>query len=158
MSTGLSRALAMAAAAVVMAASQLLAGSASAAPAVQSSSTQVQVDDYLASHPGEKQIAPDKATMPGGVVTFSASGAAGADAIACSFGYLCVQDGNGTRWNYYYCGYYEFYGTGNGYFNNNQTLFTTAFFYNSDGSYRWHSTAPQSGTASWTPVYYIQPC
>ena len=96
--------------------------------------------------------------MPGGDVTFSATGTASSEAIPCSFGHLCIQDGTGAFWDYYYCGYYSFSGVGDGYFSNQQTLFTTAFFYNSDGSKRWHSTAPQSGTASWTPVYYVQPC
>lgn len=153
----LRKALVMTAAAVAMVGSQLLAGSASAAPAAHSG-VQAQINDYLATHPGEKQIAPNGATMPGGDVTFAASGTVSPTAISCSYGHLCIQDGTGKRYDYYYCGYYSFDGIGDGYFNNNQTSGTVAKFYNSDGSLRWTSTAPQSGTASWTPVYYIRPC
>ncbi|MFF7969515.1 hypothetical protein ACFZC3_29735 [Streptomyces sp. NPDC007903] len=148
----LRKVLAVAAAAVALAGSQLLAGSASAAPAA---GTQSRIDSYLAAHPGEKQVAADKATMPGGTVTFAVPGTA---AISCSAGHLCIQDGNGKRYDYYYCGYYDFYGVGDGYFNNNQSTGTVARFYNENGTERWSSRAPQSGTASWTPVWHIRPC
>ncbi|ROQ32464.1 hypothetical protein EDD98_1448 [Streptomyces sp. PanSC19] len=153
------KSLAMTGAAVVLTAGQLLAGTASAAPAAdRADGLQRKVDAYLASHPGERQLGEGKATMPGGSVTFSTPGTADATAISCSYGHLCIQDGNGSRWDYYYCGYYDFSGVGDGYFNNNQTSGTVARFYNNDGSLRWTSRAPQSGTASWTPVYHIRPC
>ena len=154
----LRNALAVTTAAVAMAGSQLLVGSASAAPAAQGGSVQSQLHDYLAAHPGEKQLAADRATMPGGDVTFSVPGATSPAAISCGYGHLCIQDGNGHSYDYYTCGYYDFDGVGDGTFNNNQTPGTVAKFYNSDGSLRWTSTAPQSGTASWTPVYHIRPC
>ncbi|MCZ0979703.1 hypothetical protein O1L60_13350 [Streptomyces diastatochromogenes] len=153
------KSLVMTGAAVTLAAGQLWAGSASAAPADGGAEgVQRQVDAYLAGHPGERQIAGGKATMPGGSVTFSTPGSAEAAAISCSYGHLCIQDGNGSTWDYYYCGYYDFYGVGDGYFNNNQSAGTVARFYNQDGSLRWTSTAPQSGTASWSPVWHIRPC
>ncbi|MFD0368206.1 hypothetical protein [Streptomyces sp. NPDC059071] len=154
--------LAMTGAAAVLAAGHLLAGTAAATPATGDAAgtdtVQRKVAAYLASHPGERRIAADKATMPGGSVTFATAGSAGTAAISCDYGHLCIQDGNGNRYDYYYCGYYDFYGVGDGYFNNNQTSGTVARFYNSDGSLRWTSRAPQSGTASWTPVYHIRPC
>ncbi|MYV40510.1 hypothetical protein GT030_16950 [Streptomyces sp. SID1328] len=137
-------------AAAALAGSQLLAGSASAAGGVQG-----RIDSYLAAHPGERQLAADKATMPGGTVTFAVPGTS---AISCSAGHLCIQDGNGKRYDYYYCGYYDFYGIGDGYFNNSQSTGTVARFYNENGTERWSSRAPQSGTASWTPVWHIRPC
>lgn len=146
----------------VLAAAALAAGALTAASgspaAAQTDNIQTQINSYLATHPGEKQIAPDKATMPGGDVTFPATNTVNTAAISCSYGHLCIQDGNGTRYDYYYCGLYSFGGVGDGYFNNNQTPGTVAKFYNSNGSLRWTSTAPQSGTASWTPVYSIRPC
>ncbi|MFE0704379.1 hypothetical protein [Streptomyces sp. NPDC058872] len=153
------RSLAMTGAAAALAAGQLLAGNASAAPADgRADALQQKVDSFLASHPGERQIAAGKATMPGGSVTFSTTGTADATALSCGYGHLCIQDGNGSRWDYYSCGSYDFYGIGDGYFNNNQTAGTVAKFYNRDGSLRWTSRAPQSGTASWTPVWHIRPC
>lgn len=169
----LRKALAMTAAAVALVASQLLVGSASAAPApdyaaqsraagltaTQADKLQDRVEEYVTSHKGARQVAADKVAIPGGDVTLAVPGTTpGTTAISCSSGWLCIQDGYGDRYNYYYCGYYDFWGIGDGVFNNNQTWGTVAKFYNRDGSLRWTNTAKDTGTASWTPVWHIRPC
>lgn len=136
-----------------------LAGTAAAAPAASSKSagTQSTVKEYLAVYPGSRQVSANKLLIPGGSLTLATAGVV-SPALACGSGHLCIKDGNGNTYDYYYCGYYSFYGLGNGTFNNNQTSGTVAKFYNSDGSLRWTNTAKYSGTASWTPVFYIRPC
>ncbi|MFE0351344.1 hypothetical protein [Streptomyces griseoluteus] len=39
-----------------------------------------------------------------------------------------------------------------------QSSGTVARFYHENGTERWSSRAPQSGTPSWTPVWHIRPC
>lgn len=165
--------MAMVAAVVALLAGQLLVGSASAAPAsdytaqaraagltaTQADALQDRVDDFLASHPTARQIAADRLTIPGGAVTLDVPGTdVGVTAISCSSGWLCIRDGYGDRYDYYYCGLYEFWGIGNGEFNNNQSSGTVARFYNENGSLRWTNTAKDTGTASWTPVWFVRPC
>ncbi|MFE4589146.1 hypothetical protein [Streptomyces laurentii] len=146
------------AAASVAALVGVAAATASATPA-SASAVQQQIDAYISTHPEARQIDADTLSIPGGTLTMPAPGfePTGA-AISCSSGHLCVQDGHGHLWDYYYCGLYDFNGTGDGVFNNNQTSGTVAKFYNSDGSLRWTNTAKDTGTASWTPVYQIRPC
>jgi hypothetical protein len=148
------------AAAAALAASPALAGAATAqggaAPAPQ---IQQKVAGYLATHPGTHRISADEIAIPGGTLTFAATPDSSASpALSCASGHLCIQDGTGEKYDYYYCGYYSFDGIGDGTFNNNQTSGTVAKFYNSDGSLRWTNTAKDTGTASWTPVYHIRPC
>ncbi|MEU6539019.1 hypothetical protein [Streptomyces sp. NPDC047000] len=154
------KAVAALAAAAALALSPALTGTASAASgAVQATQLQLQVNSYLATHPGTHQISANKIAIPGGSVTLAAAGTnTVSPAISCGSGHLCIQDGTGATYDYYYCGYYSFDGVGDGTFNNNQTSGTVAKFYNSDGSLRWTNTAKDTGTASWTPVYYIRPC
>ena len=168
------RPLAMGAAAVVLLASQVLAGSATAAQApdyvaqakargltaAQADRLQNRVEEFLDKHPDSKQIAAGKATIPGGTVTFAVPGATTAStaAITCGSGWLCIEDGYGNRYEYFKCGYYDFYGAGDGVFTNNQTSGTVARLFNHDGSLRWWHWAKGSGTASWTPVWHIRPC
>ena len=151
-------ALAAVAAVAALVASPALAGAASAsAPAANR--LQQKVDGYLAAHPGTRQISANRIAIPGGSLTFAAPGSdAASPALSCGSGHLCIKDGTGETYDYYYCGYYSFDGVGDGTFNNNQTSGTVAKFYNSDGSLRWTDTAKDTGTASWTPVYYIRPC
>ncbi|MYU20509.1 hypothetical protein [Streptomyces sp. SID8352] len=146
--------------AVALIAGLALAGTASAEPGqARSVRLQQRVDAYLAAHPEARRIAPNEIAIPGGSLTFAAPGReSAASALACSNGHLCIQDGTGATYDYYHCGYYSFAGVGDGTFNNNQTSGTVAKFYNSDGSLRWSNTAKDTGTASWTPVYYIRPC
>ncbi|GAA2325616.1 hypothetical protein OKJ48_00360 [Streptomyces kunmingensis] len=123
----------------------------------QAAQLQRKVDAALARQADSRQIGANKLAIPGGTLTLAAPGKFSA-AIACSNGHLCIQDGQGSTWDYYYCGYYDFYGIGDGVFNNNQTSGTRARFYNSNGSERWSNVAKATGTASWTPVYHIRPC
>lgn len=143
----------------------VLAGTASAASQqasgsqVQAQQLQQQVDSYLSKDAGARQVAPNKVAFKGGTVTFPAPGQkSSAKAPACRHGHLCIVDGRGKRYDYYRCGTYNFYGIGNGTFNNNQTRGTTARFYNRNGSLRWMNRAKDTGTASWTPVWKIKPC
>ncbi|AXG77895.1 hypothetical protein [Streptomyces paludis] len=131
----------------------------------QSARLQADVDATLARQAGARQVSANRIAFDGGSATFAVPGqdqardlAAPEAAPSCASGYLCIIDGRGTRYEYYTCGYYSFSGIGDGTFNNNQTSGTVARFYNSDGSQRWTSTAKATGTASWTPVYYIRPC
>ncbi|MFK0174049.1 hypothetical protein ACIQU5_35300 [Streptomyces sp. NPDC090306] len=160
MSTTSRRVLATLASAAILAASPVLAGAATAASGPAGTALlQQQVNGYVAAHPGTHQISANKVAIPGGSVTLAAPGNSEASAaLACANGHLCIQDGTGDVYDYYYCGYYSFDGIGDGTFNNNQTSGTTARFYNSNGSLRWYNTAKDTGTASWTPVYYIRPC
>lgn len=161
-------------AAIALVGSQLLMGSATAAPGpdyaaqaraagltpTQVTQLQTKVATYQATHPDARRLDANTLTMPGGTVSFTVPGSTphGSLMISCTSGHLCIQDGWGGHYDYYYCGYYSFTGGGDGVFNNNQTSGTVAKFYNSDGSLRWTDTAKDTGTASWTPVYYIRPC
>lgn len=179
----LRRVLAAMTAAVALIAGVLLAGTASAASdsgragfsrqavqaglsTTQAAELQQKVDRFLARDTDWRQVSANRILTDGGSVTLALPGeekarnlnaTAGAQ-LACNHGHLCITDGDGDHWDYYYCGYYDFYGVGDGTFNNNQTWGTTARFYNYDGSVRWMNTAKDSGTASWTPVWHIRPC
>ncbi|MEU5366553.1 hypothetical protein ABZ354_24275 [Streptomyces sp. NPDC005925] len=174
--------LAMTAAVAALIVGPALSGSASAEPTAtqseytrqsleagltgtQAASLQQQVDEYLATHPDARQVSANRLTTEGGSVTLPAPGQSPArdlaspeTALACAGGHLCIVDGRGRNYDYYYCGSYGFDGVGDGTFNNNQTTGTVARFYNSDGSLRWSNRAKASGTASWTPVFSIRPC
>jgi hypothetical protein len=148
----------MAAAVAALVGGTALAGTASAAPDARSAEVQAKVDAYLAEHPQSRQVSADTVTIDGGTLTFAAPGQADTRQPACDYGHLCIEDSYGDIYDYYECGYYEFDGLGDGTFNNNQTPGTTARFYNVDETLRWESTAPDSGTASWDPVFYVEPC
>ncbi|MGW6691750.1 hypothetical protein [Streptomyces sp. NPDC054961] len=132
----------------------------------QAGRLQNEVDAYLADHAGTRQMSANRLATEFGTVTLAAPGqteardlAAPGVALACGNGHLCITDGRGTAYDYYYCGLYGFGGSGIGSFNNNQTWGTTAWFYNSDGSVRFYHTAKgSSGGVDWTPVYSIRPC
>ncbi|MDO0924280.1 hypothetical protein QQY24_02205 [Streptomyces sp. TG1A-8] len=153
----LSRTAATAATAAALLLGSLAATTASASPAGDARLRE-NVAAFKAAHPNAQQIDADTLKIPGGTVTITGKGAAGTAAIACGSGHLCIQDGRGQVYDYYRCGYYSFNGIGDGVFNNNQTSGTRARFYNSDGSERWSNVAKATGTASWTPVFYIRPC
>ncbi|MET9470090.1 hypothetical protein ABZY44_35920 [Streptomyces sp. NPDC006544] len=132
----------------------------------QAGRLQNEVDAYLAAHAGARQISANRLATGFGAVTLTAPGqseardlAAPGAALACGSGHLCITDGRGSFYDYYYCGLYGFGGVGVGSFNNNQTWGTTAWFYNSDGSVRFYHTAKgSSGGVDWTPVFSIRPC
>ncbi|MEW2117873.1 hypothetical protein AB0945_22330 [Streptomyces sp. NPDC005474] len=153
----ISRTVATATGAVALLMGSLAATSASAAP-VGDAQLQKNVTAFKALHPAAKQIDADTLKIPGGTVTIPGKDAANTAAISCSNLHLCIRDGNGNYYDFYNCGYFSFGGVGNGEFNNNQSSGTRARFYNSNGSERWSNVAKDTGTASWTPVYYIRPC
>ncbi|WP_260696765.1 hypothetical protein [Streptomyces sp. 130] len=131
----------------------------------QAGELQQRVDAVRAQEPRARQTSANTLAVPAGTVTIPAPGqaetrnlASPGTALACANGHLCITDGRGYTYDYYYCGYYEFDGVGDGTFNNNQTSGTRARFYNSDGSERWSHVAKGTGTASWTPVFYVRPC
>lgn len=131
----------------------------------QAGQLQRQMDAMLAQEPRAHQTSANALDIPGGTATLPVPGqtetrnlASPNAALACANGHLCIKDGTGAVYDYYYCGYYDFNGVGDGTFNNNQTSGTRARFYNSDGSERWSHVAKGSGTASWTPVFHIRPC
>ncbi|MFF4578782.1 hypothetical protein [Streptomyces sp. NPDC001389] len=133
--------------------------------AAQAAELRQRVDAVLVSDPQARQISANKLAIAGGDLVLRAPGrsetrdlAAPDAALACADGHLCIRDGLGDNYDYYYCGYYDFGGVGDGTFNNNQSSGTRARFYNQNGSERWSNVAKDSGTASWTPVYHIRPC
>lgn len=174
--------LAMVAAVTALIVGPALSGSASAEPTAtqsvytrqaldagltgaQAAALQQHVDGYLATHPDARQVSANRLTTEGGAVTIPAPGesrardlASPGAALACAHGHLCIVDGRGHNYDYYRCGRYNFDGVGDGTFNNNQTTGTVARFYNSDGSLRWSNRAKDTGTASWSPVFYVRPC
>jgi hypothetical protein len=148
----------------------LVAGGVVAAGAAQATSDQSakgtdtvlqgKVDSVVRFTPGAKQVAPNKVSFPGGMITVNAEDKPVTDAQvqACGSGHLCLYSPGGN-YDFYYCGYYSTYRLwGDGTFNNNQTWGTRARFYNSNGSERWSNVAKDTGTASWSPVYYVRPC
>ncbi|MFJ1580064.1 hypothetical protein [Streptomyces sp. NPDC088182] len=134
----------------------------------QASELQGRVDGYLAEEPGGRQVSANRIATRGGdlVVTapgqryardLAGPGASGRAPAACAYGHLCLYRPGDSR-DYYRCGTYSLPWVGDGTFNNNQTRGTTARFLNSDRSIRWTSRAPQTGTATWTGVFYVVPC
>lgn len=131
----------------------------------EAATLQRRMDRYLAAHPDSRQVSANRLTTRGGDVTLPVPGenravdlASPRAAVACSEGHLCIVDGRGRRYDYYRCGRYGFDGVGDGTFNNNQTTGTRARFYNQNGTERWSHVAKGSGTASWTPVFAVEPC
>lgn len=132
----------------------------------QARQLQTKVDGYVAKT-GGTQVSANKIAVEGGDLLVAApgqryardlAGPAGDSAVAaCGYGWLCLYRGGDTL-NYYRCGTYSMPWVGDGSFINNQTTGTVARFLNSDRSERWSSRAYQSGTATWTPVYYVVPC
>ena len=157
------KAVTLAAAVAALVLGQAATASASAAPATSTASSaprvQHMLDTYLAQHPEAHRTGTDTLSIPGGTLTVAPQGTkSGTRAISCADKHLCIQDGRGYRYDYYRCGTYSFNGIGDGVFNNNQTPGTVARFYNSDRTLRWTNRAKSTGTASWTPVFYVQPC
>ncbi|MCX5376714.1 hypothetical protein [Streptomyces sp. NBC_00091] len=133
--------------------------------AAQAAQLQQRVDTVLATDAQARQVSANKLTIAGGDLVLRAPGqretrdlAAPDAALACANGHLCIKDGTGSTYDYYYCGYYDFSGVGDGTFNNNQSSGTRARFYNQNGSERWSNVAKDTGTAAWSPVYHIRPC
>ncbi|MET8244815.1 hypothetical protein ABZV31_10560 [Streptomyces sp. NPDC005202] len=163
-------------AALLVAATALLAGSTVSAAAAETgnrvvhtrstaaaSDVQQRIDAVLAAQPGGRQVSANKVHYDGlDVTVYPASKAnqAKAAALACDYGWLCMNV-RGTVFKYYKCQLWSvsnWYGDGD--FVNNQMPGTVARFYNKDGRVRWTSTAYAAprGTRSITSVYYVRPC
>ncbi|WP_406172855.1 hypothetical protein [Streptomyces sp. NBC_00996] len=126
----------------------------------QATKLQQRVDAVLAGHPGGRQVSATQVKYDGLNVTVDPSGknsTKSAD-LNCAYGHLCMTV-RGTNFDFYKCQTWTVSNwTGDGPFNNNQTPGTVAKFYNQDGSVRWTSTAYQSGTSTWDPIYSLRPC
>jgi hypothetical protein len=139
----------------------LLAGApADAQPLTDQPTLQQRADQVLQSIPGGKQVSPTRIEYDGLTVTLDREVRTGrpGKVQGCAYGNLCVNV-RGTNFIYYKCQTWtvsNWYG--NGTFENNQTPGTVARFYNQDGSVRFTSTAYQSGTATWDPIYSLRPC
>lgn len=83
-----------------------------------------------------------------------------AAALTCSYTYVCGQGANGNSFAYTKCNtLYQLPNlTGNGPLVNNQTPGTVAYFYDKNQNYLFSSTAYQSTTVNWTPVWYAIAC
>lgn len=83
-----------------------------------------------------------------------------AAAFACSYLYVCGQGSNGNSFAYTKCNtLYELPNlVGTGPLINNQSPGTTAYFYDKNENYLFYSTAYESTTRDWTPVWYAIAC
>ncbi|MFJ8654040.1 hypothetical protein ACIRNU_17045 [Streptomyces rochei] len=150
-------------AALLLAATALVAGSTAAATAGDSpdgtrvTGLQQKADQVLADRHQPLRVSADAVEYEGLTVT-DAPRIKGAQALACDYGHLCMLV-NGTKFDFYKCQTWELSNwTGDGPFTNNQTPGTVAKFYNQDRSVRWTSTAYEAGTATWDPIWYLRPC
>ncbi|GAA3953298.1 hypothetical protein GCM10022384_03500 [Streptomyces marokkonensis] len=149
-------------AALLLAASALVAGSTVAATAADPAGTRVTAlqqaaEEVLADKPKPLHVTADAVKYEGLTVTEAPRTKAARD-LACGYGHLCMIV-NGTKFDFYKCQTWNVTNwTGNGPFTNNQTPGTVAKFFNKDGSVRWTSTAYQAGTATWDPIWSLRPC
>ncbi|MFD6425531.1 hypothetical protein [Streptomyces sp. NPDC060198] len=83
-----------------------------------------------------------------------------AAALSCSYTYVCGQGSNGNSFAYTKCNtLYQLPNlTGSGPLVNNQTPGTVAYFYDKNQNFLFSSTAYQSTTVNWTPVWYAIAC
>ncbi|MCX5423134.1 hypothetical protein [Streptomyces sp. NBC_00078] len=160
-------------AALLVAATALLAGSTVAATAADSpdgtrvtatpdgtrvTSIQQTVDQVLAGHPKALKVTANEVKYDGMTATRAPKGKLGAQDLDCAYGHLCMVVKN-TKFDYYKCQTWTVSNwTGDGPFTNNQTPGTVAKFFNKDGSVRWTSTAYEAGRATWDPIYSLRPC
>ncbi|MER6417402.1 hypothetical protein [Streptomyces sp. NPDC001137] len=160
-------------AALLLAATALLAGSTVAATAadtpdgtrvtstpdgIRVNGLQQTADQVLAGHPKALKSTAEKVEYDGLTLTRAPKGKLGAQDLACGYGHLCMVV-RGTKFDFYKCQTWTVSNwTGDGPFTNNQTPGTVAKFYNQDGSVRWTSTAYEAGTATWDPIWSLRPC
>jgi hypothetical protein len=149
-------------AALLLAASALVAGSSVAATAADPAGARVTglqraADRVLADRHQPLSVSADAVRYEGLTVTEAPKTKAAQD-LACGYGHLCMVV-NGTKFDFYKCQTWNVTNwSGNGPFTNNQTPGTVAKFFNKDGSVRWTSTAYQAGTATWDPIWSLRPC
>ncbi|MCX5060920.1 MULTISPECIES: hypothetical protein [unclassified Streptomyces] len=151
-------------AALLVAATALLAGSTVAATAADSpdgtrvTGIQQTADQVLAGHPKALKVSANEVRYDGLNVTRAPKNKLGAQDLDCGYGHLCMIV-KGTKFDFYKCQTWNVTNwTGDGPFTNNQTPGTVAKFYNQDGSVRWTSTAYEAGRATWDPIYSLRPC
>ncbi|MEV5362743.1 hypothetical protein AB0L12_08190 [Streptomyces cellulosae] len=151
-------------AALLVAATALVAGSSVAATAAPDpdgtrvTSLQQTAERVLGDDAKPVRVTADAVRYDGLTVTEAPKGKANTKALSCGYGHLCMIV-NGTKFDFYKCQTWELSNwTGDGPFTNNQTPGTVARFYNKDGSVRWTSTAYESGTATWDPIWSLRPC
>ncbi|MER6569116.1 hypothetical protein ABT288_23775 [Streptomyces sp. NPDC001093] len=150
-------------AALLVAATALLAGSTVAATAAAPDGTRVTgvqqvADQVLAGHPKPLSASAGKVRYDGLTLTEAPRGKVAAKDLDCAYGHLCMVV-KGTKFDFYKCQTWTVNNwTGDGPFTNNQTPGTVARFFNQDGSVRWTSTAYEAGTATWDPIYSLRPC
>nr|WP_203634009.1 hypothetical protein [Streptomyces sp. SID10815] len=150
-------------AALLVAATALLAGTTVAASAADPAGTRVtsvqqRAEQVLAGHPKVLHASADAVRYDGLTVTAGPTGKAALKDLSCAYGHLCMLV-NGQKFDFYKCQTWNLNNwTGNGPFTNNQTPGTVAKFFNKDGSVRWTSTAYQAGTATWDPIWSLRPC
>ncbi|CAM5701170.1 hypothetical protein [Streptomyces fumanus] len=149
-------------AALLLAASALVAGSTAAATAADPAGTRVTglqraADQVLADRHQPLSVSADAVRYEGLTVTEAPKTTSARD-LACAYGHLCMIV-KGTKFDFYKCQTWNVTNwTGDGPFTNNQTPGTVAKFFNKDGSVRWTSTAYQAGTATWDPIWSLRPC
>ncbi|WP_330338237.1 hypothetical protein [Streptomyces sp. NBC_00557] len=149
-------------AALLVAATALLAGSTVAATAAGPDGTRVTgvqqvADQVLAGHPKPLSVSAGRVRYDGLTLTKAPKLAARKD-LDCAYGHLCMIV-RGTKFDFYKCQTWTLSNwTGDGPYTNNQTPGTVARFYNRDGSVRWTSTAYDAGTATWDPIWSLRPC
>lgn len=151
-------------AALLVAATALLAGTSAAASASDPAGTRVtslrqRAEQVLAGHPEPLRVTAEAVKYDGLTVTDAPRNrAALRKDLDCAYGHLCMLV-NGQKFDFYKCQTWNLNNwTGNGPFTNNQTPGTVAKFFNKDGSVRWTSTAYQAGTATWDPIWSLRPC
>ncbi|MEU5835595.1 hypothetical protein ABZ820_18235 [Streptomyces diacarni] len=89
---------------------------------------------------------------------FTARKAVSGQALNCEYEHLCMEV-RGTEFSFYTCGKWNVTNWwGSGPYINNQTSGTVARFYGKNGNQLWKSTAYDSGTADWAPVWSLSPC
>ncbi|MEU7499203.1 hypothetical protein AB0B52_19405 [Streptomyces griseofuscus] len=150
-------------AALLVAATALLAGSTAAATAAAPDGARVAAiertaDQVLPGHPAALKVTRDQVRYDGLTLTEAPRGKLAAQDLSCAYGHLCMVV-KGTKFDFYKCQTWTVNNwTGDGPFTNNQTPGTVARFFNQDGSVRWTSTAYQAGTATWNPIFSLRPC
>lgn len=139
------------------------AGTSAAGPAgARATSLQQRVDDVLAALPGDHRVSATEVKYDGLTVTvdprYSAAGGTVTPFLSCAYGHLCMTV-NGTNFDFYVCQTWNLTNwTGTGPYINNQTTGTVARFYGQSGNQLWASTAYDSGTANWDPVWSLKVC
>jgi len=89
-----------------------------------------------------------------------ANPASAAPRLSCAYTYVCGQAANGSSFAYTQCNtLYQLPDlVGSGPLVNNQTPGTTAYFYDKNQNFLFSSTAYETKSVDWTPVWYAIAC